>query len=714
MLTRLRSAARREDGLALPLAMWVLVVLLALSAAVAGGAIVGARRATHDRESKRAFGAADAGLTAALYRMNRYSQSPAGQAAPIDGASPSCFNDTAVSCASATPSAASGVGPGASFVYWVGPPLAQGDPCAGVRVVPNPSQTLYQRCVISVGTANGVTRRLQARVVALHGMPFFAFAGIAAFDSVSLNNRSTILGDLACNCDDGFGNYRGGNTVDIQQSEIDGQLRLVSLNGRTPWPTTWVSNLTGTSCSGNPPYQWCLKSTGGITSWCCTPAPYSGTLGNADSQAGTYQCCPVAIDRIGAQPIPFPTTTPPATQTAFCGQAGVTCSGSNINYTGSTPSTCSALQTASGLKYCLSIGNASTVTLPPGDYYFCSILVNNNGTLQTTPDANKTTPVRIYLDSPLRPGSQCGGQGAAQTDDLDPAADVPTVLPWAVNPSGSGAAGVLDDGIHNTTGGPAPNTSSDYISTDTAGATTEVAFAPTRTYSSVNSVTLNAYVETSATSGATITLYRRNFDDTLTTLATATVPPNSPAGWFSATCNTAPCTSFTNADIDHLEALFTATGSGTSQVFAAFAHIAGVGSPSEGSMQSTNGGALINQTSTSPREAAGLEVFVGGTAPVKLLNGTCTSYYLVYAPNSSVQLIGNNTATDRNGVGCPGGRISTQGAMLARTLTFNNRVAMSWDGTALDEVTGSGTTYVQQAFRECKPATGSTDVTTAC
>jgi hypothetical protein len=225
---------------------------------------------------------------------------------------------------------------------------------------------------------------------------------------------------------------------------------------------------------------------------------------------------------------------------------------------------------------------------------------------------------------------------------------------------------------------------------------------------------LNAYVATPATSSVTMTLVRRNFDDTLTTLATTTVPPNSPAGWFSATCNAAPCTSFTNADIDHLEALFTATGSGTSQVFAAFAHIAGVGSPSEGSMQSTNGGALINQTSTSPREAAGLEFFIGGTAPAKLQNGTCTSYYLVYAPNSSVQLIGNNTATDRNGVGCPGGRISTQGAMLARTLTFNNRVAMSWDGTALDEVSGSGTTYLQQAFRECKPGTDTTDVTTQC
>jgi hypothetical protein len=714
MLNVLRSAGRREDGIAVPLAMWVLVVLLIFSAAVASAAIIGARNARHDRDTKRAFQAADAGLTAALYRLNRYAASPAGQATPVDGASPSCFNDAAATCASPIPSPSTGVGPNASFVYWVGPPLAQGEQCAGVRVLPTASQTLYQRCVISLGTANGVTRRLQARIVGFHGVPFFGVTGISAFDSVSLNNRSTIYGDVACNCDDGFGNYRGGNTVEIQQSEIDGQLKLVSLSGRTPWPSTWTSSLTSTNCSNNPPYQWCLKSSGGVTSWCCTPASYSGTGGGADTQAGTYQCCPVAFDRLAAPTIPFPSTTPPATQAAFCTQSGVTCSGSNISYTGDTPSTCSALQTAAGLKYCLSIGSNSTLTLPPGDYYFCSILVNNNGTLQTTDAASKTNPVRIYLDSPSRPGSQCGGQGAAQADDLDPASDVPTALPWAVNPSNSGASGVLDDGIHNTTGGPHPSTSSDYISTDTSAATTAIAFPATRTYSVVNGVTLNAYVTTPASATVTMTLYRHNSDDTLTTLATTTVPANSPAGWFSATCNVAPCTSFSNADIDHLEASFTATGSGTSQVFAAFAHITGLGSPSEGSMQATNGGALINQTSASPKEAAGLEIFVGGTVPVKIQNGTCTSYYFVYAPGSSVQLIGNNTATDRNGVGCPGGRISTQGAMLAKTLTFNNRVAMSWEPSVEEELTGMGTTYIQAAFRECKSGTGSTDVTTAC
>lgn len=73
-------------------------------------------------------------------------------------------------------------------------------------------------------------------------------------------------------------------------------------------------------------------------------------------------------------------------------------------------------------------GNKS-LTLPPGTYNFCKIKIDGRGIINTA--GTSANPVKIYLDSPFRPGSGCakdGGQiqagpdGAFVNPSLDPTA----------------------------------------------------------------------------------------------------------------------------------------------------------------------------------------------------------------------------------------------------------------------------------------------------
>ena len=62
---------RREDGFALPLAMSMMVIVAMLAGVTISFATHNTDRATRDGLATRALGAADAGVDAALYRMNK-------------------------------------------------------------------------------------------------------------------------------------------------------------------------------------------------------------------------------------------------------------------------------------------------------------------------------------------------------------------------------------------------------------------------------------------------------------------------------------------------------------------------------------------------------------------------------------------------------------------------------------------------------------------
>ena len=67
MPVRLRS----QDGFALPLALSMMVIVAMFAGVAISFATHNTDRATRDGNAARAFAAADAGIDAALYRMNK-------------------------------------------------------------------------------------------------------------------------------------------------------------------------------------------------------------------------------------------------------------------------------------------------------------------------------------------------------------------------------------------------------------------------------------------------------------------------------------------------------------------------------------------------------------------------------------------------------------------------------------------------------------------
>ena len=122
-IARILLALRREEGVALPVAMGVLAVISGLAALVSAGAVQVNTTSGVDRDSKRALAAAEAGLRAATYRVNKLGPSNA-----------LCATDQT----SATCAVQQSLGNGATYSYDVSPVLADAvaDRCAGLPIAP--------------------------------------------------------------------------------------------------------------------------------------------------------------------------------------------------------------------------------------------------------------------------------------------------------------------------------------------------------------------------------------------------------------------------------------------------------------------------------------------------------------------------------------------------------------------------------------------------
>ena len=175
----IRALIRDQEGVALPVAVGVLLVLSLLVVALAANAMQSTGAANDDRNTKRALGAAEAGLQVANYRLD------AMRPAPGD-----CLTDQPVApqgngeCAGYTQS----MGNGATFTYYVTPQLAAGASCAaGV------GSGADERCITAVGTVNGEMRRLQARVLGRPAMPpLFPAEGVLGLKRLTVDNRSLV------------------------------------------------------------------------------------------------------------------------------------------------------------------------------------------------------------------------------------------------------------------------------------------------------------------------------------------------------------------------------------------------------------------------------------------------------------------------------------------------------------------------------------------
>jgi type II secretory pathway pseudopilin PulG len=192
---------KSEDGVAMPVVSWMLVVVSLLVAGFFTVSLQLSDTSNDDRWSKRALAAAEAGLQTAVYRLNQMpvlaNQCLADGPTAPDAGSSECPSSSVYS-----------LGNGASFTYYVTPQGGAGD-CVSL---PDQDNVPTDRCVTAIGTVNGVSRRLQARVANQPGPPTFNQVGLVGRTQVFAGNSSKLWSDVASN-----GNVHLGNSAETHQ-----------------------------------------------------------------------------------------------------------------------------------------------------------------------------------------------------------------------------------------------------------------------------------------------------------------------------------------------------------------------------------------------------------------------------------------------------------------------------------------------------------------
>lgn len=180
----MRKLIRSESGNAMATALGVLSVTGVITATVFSVSTQLSGTSNTSRDAKRALAAADAGLEAAVYRMNKQN---------LENTS-DCFTTGLASQVNGEcPGQTESFGNGSSYTYYVTPALADGETCAGVPIsyTGTAAVAVTQRCVTSMGTANGVNRRIQARVASYIGLQLLSL-GILGLDRVDFKNSGQI------------------------------------------------------------------------------------------------------------------------------------------------------------------------------------------------------------------------------------------------------------------------------------------------------------------------------------------------------------------------------------------------------------------------------------------------------------------------------------------------------------------------------------------
>ena len=204
-MNRIKHLLREQRGVALPIALGVLVVVGVLASSVFAVSLRLNDTSTASRDAKAALAAADAGIEAATFRMNAAGFQDTSACFTTAGVEPGLGTDPetggtpgAGECAGVSET----LGNGSSYTYWVTPELEDGDMCAGLPVKHSDAEgqvTVTQRCVTSVGQSNGERRRVQARVASYIGTQLFPVGGILALNGISTKNTAIVGGVLGSN-----------------------------------------------------------------------------------------------------------------------------------------------------------------------------------------------------------------------------------------------------------------------------------------------------------------------------------------------------------------------------------------------------------------------------------------------------------------------------------------------------------------------------------
>lgn len=324
-----------EAGFAMITVMVAMAIVLTISSAMAAGALSTGTGVNTDALSIRAFQAAEAGAQTAIHRINLIQ--PATNACVTTMSSSPQAGSTW--CA---PTAPESIGNGQSFKYQTS--IEQAGGCTGTTF----GSSTSERCLVSIGTAGGISRRVVERVVSSSGATPFPVAGLLGVNGVEIGNNATISGAVATN-----GQLKVNNNVTI---------------------------------------------TGGVSLWANAPNPigYSGPIIRVPTQ---YVLSPPNMIN--------PSTTLDSKTSNDNGRLIAGANPSDPCSHGNGPSSACYYDTVDSPRT-LSFSNNGSVTLGGAVYNFCSVEFHNNSQLNIAANAR----VVIFLDSPDRPGSGCkAGQG---------------------------------------------------------------------------------------------------------------------------------------------------------------------------------------------------------------------------------------------------------------------------------------------------------------
>jgi len=178
-----------ERGVALPVALAVLVTVAGLATVAARAAIVSNNQSFRDNNAKRAVQGANAGLQAAVYQANLLQPSSAQcvHKAVSDGALSNGALQADTWCQPQTED----LGDGATYSFQVSGPTV---------TTSSTGLSVDQRKVVSFGEVNGVRRRAVVTINAGRGAPIFPPGyAVAVRESINMKNNADISGHLGSN-----------------------------------------------------------------------------------------------------------------------------------------------------------------------------------------------------------------------------------------------------------------------------------------------------------------------------------------------------------------------------------------------------------------------------------------------------------------------------------------------------------------------------------
>jgi Tfp pilus assembly protein PilX len=188
-----------ESGVALPVALAVIMVVSGLATVAARAAIVSNNQTERDLHVKRATQAAYAGLQALRYQVNLLQPPPTH--CVLKSVSGGALSVAATQADGWCESQTEDLGDGAAYTAQIS---------AGTNITMN-GQLLSRRRIVSTGSAGGVQRRVALSVNAATGAPVFPPGyAVTSLGAVDFGNSVAIVGGLASN-----GNVALRNTAQI-------------------------------------------------------------------------------------------------------------------------------------------------------------------------------------------------------------------------------------------------------------------------------------------------------------------------------------------------------------------------------------------------------------------------------------------------------------------------------------------------------------------